>query len=284
MQHITLGTFDIAIDGGGIDGFVRAMHYAGLGRTVVIIEPRGSLMREVTRAGLSYFPENGGDGPDSFRMFAEELRKRSGLYKHTFDLVRTEYVAELLARQLGIAVLYHARVAHTSSGASNEAIAGEYARHARLVVLKGKTGVLYADTVVGDERRQSSTGSKTPPFSVWTLTWANASITDVRETSLTLDGRILPIRIRPGFNEGTAVTDIVFESDADDSASAELLFNSLLGDIAGLLRGQLSELQHAHLIHAGDEPFPFTPASPIADDVWMAINRAAMDLFRGRLA
>lgn len=297
MQPVTLGTFDVAVDGGGVAGFVRAMHDAGLGRKVVIIEPRGSLMREATRAGLSYFPDDGGEAPNSFRRFTEELRQHGGWRGQTLDLPRTEYVAERMARQLGIAVLYHARALRADGGAAAAGAAGAAAASAataaaaiadppdgtaHAIVLKGKLGILRADTFIGGEQlRPKPTAASLPkPLDVWTLTWANAPVTGVKETSAALDGRLLPVRLRPGFHENTAVTDIVFERDPSSTVCAELLFNSRLGDIARLLRSQLAELEHAQLIHAGDEPFPLLPAAPVANGVWTAVNCAAMDLFR----
>lgn len=259
-----LGAFDVAVQGGGIPGVVQAIRYRDRGNKVVIVEDRGSLLREITRARQTYIQPAPDLPPSSFyRDLQDELVRCQGYKETQFEPCRTELAAERIVRQRGIAILYQARLlTDRSAQASGK----------RTVVLKGKLGTLTAGLFVGGSDAPG-TGAR---HSVWTSTWLNAPVDRVTETVIAVDNRRLPVRLRPGFYEDTAYVDIVYPHDSERTVAEELAFNSKLGELVGSLRSQSLILKYARLSHLCDEPY-YVQARPDEnsnlDGIWARLDK-----------
>jgi hypothetical protein len=277
QERYALGECDVVVDGGGAAGIMEAVRQSLQGQKVVIIEPRGSLLWEITRAkqNLLRFP-----GPidcsvlSSLLSFLQQQQAVcSDVQGELLEPCMSEIAIDRWMSEHGIRVLHQAKVLasheQTASHEHSDHCSGSCSSpQAVIVALKGQLGELRATRVLRPSSNISSAcrlDAARHPYSIWTLTLFDCPTAGELHTAITINGHKLPLRLRQGYHLGESYADIAYPTPVRYSKPVELLFARDMEAIISSIRLLGNEWQHAKLAHLCDEPW--IPELAVADPV-----------------
>lgn len=278
---LSVGGYDVVVAGGGLAGVAAALHAADAGLRVLVIEPTGTLGREVVRGRVMFVDlvALATDSPAA-RLILDGLRDGSAWFDGAFDPTYAALVLDKLLADAGADVLFHvwpARLVHHDG-------------HIEGIRLASQSGYLTVDAryVIDASRRARIAGQLVQKVNLaeqrlsqrFLLTaddvpWPELQVAGSPAASHGLGFRAdarLSAEVRPTYQPGEWRISIDYALPAGSERPGPLRAN----DIGELLR-DLTPRTSLKLIHTAEEPVE-VPAfrlpsgdSPVAGLAWAGL-------------
>jgi hypothetical protein len=270
---VALGKYQAVVNGGGIEGILAAARLAREGKQTALLESRGSLGWEITRARQTVLPnvEDIIDDPVLKELLAylDVARTPDG---QSWDPVACEVALDEYMEHLGIDVFFLVRPIKTMARETNVDI-----------YLATKEGIAHLDagTYLNVHLSQTNTQiGQTESYSFWNLTLLNASVPETIWAQIHVNRMNIPVRLRSSPHTKEVLVDVAYPHSRFTEASPELSFNRDLISLFPKLQQVHQGVAVAKLALVCDEPWVF-PVSHVAEagDVWQQHTAAWNRLF-----
>jgi hypothetical protein len=250
-----LGSFDVAVLGGGVAGLTCAAKLAELGRKVAVVEPRGALAWEITRARQTApLLDSLSARSPLVRALSTTLEHSGALTNGQIEPTLGQMVADAFLGERGVKLLFQARALDLDwDDAGTLSVR---------VALKGQVGVLSAVSCVDCSetatlmRALGATPRPVEPSPIfWTLTFAAPAPQAPREAEVHLNGLAVPVRIRPTTWPNECAVEIALPVERLYGQPAELALGCDIERLVAALGAVAPELANGALAHIADEPW-----------------------------
>lgn len=252
-----LGIFDVAVIGGGIAGTVCAASLAERGLAVVVVEPRGALMWELTRARRTELrAEEIAELSPAAAGFLDALADADGLRETRLDPVVAQLVADRFLTDRGVRPLFHAQALEARWDAAGALVGLD-------VASKGGRGELTVRACVDCSdaatilRRYLAPDEQPPqpPTAIWCLTLDGCSLDTPMEIGLPWRGVTVGIRVHPTVQTDRCQVDVAYPLDRAWGGTPELAFGRDVADLLAGVRQAVPALKHGRLVQVSEEPW-----------------------------
>ncbi|WP_432876949.1 FAD-dependent oxidoreductase [Kribbella sp. CA-245084] len=273
--YLNVAGYEVVVAGGGLAGIAAALHAAGEGSRVLVVDPTGTLGREVVRA-RAMFVDLVALAVDSraARLILDGLYRGSAWFDGVFDPMYAALVFDNLLAEAGVDVLFHVwpvralhhdgriegiqvasrngyltiRATHVVDTSRRARIAGQLMQRVNLAEHRGSQRfVFHADGA---------------PWSDWRFAGDRPAIS--HDFGVRADMR-LSAEVRPTYRPGEWRVSI----DYTVPAAAERP-GPLRADDLGALMRELSPLSSLKLIHTAEEPVEIPAFRLCPDDCSVA--------------
>jgi hypothetical protein len=272
---VTLGKYDTVVNGGGIEGILNAARESRGGKQVALLESRGSLGWEITRARQTVLPDiidaAGDPVLEEFLGFLNLARTPDGQW----DPVACEVALDEYMQHLGVEVFFLVRPI--------KAVARETHTDIFLAVKEGIARLETAAYLNTQVSSPSTQFGQTDHYSFWNLTLLSASVPETILANINVNNVNIPVRFRASPHTNEVLVDVAHPHSFLAEASPELSFNRDLIALFPKLQQTHQGVAAAKLALVSDEPW-ILPVAREAEtiSVWQQHSDAWNRLFSSR--